>query len=585
MACVAMAFTACSEDVADDNRPTPAGDDGTVRVCLHIAAPFSGGYTPGTRADDGSTLTDDERKALAEGEDGEFMRSYLVLAIKKTSADQDDQDGEIVKVFQWSGETVDGQAVEKREDSLYTDFTFDTDGSSYVFYSFANLTAADIGLSSVPATNTSHDVTTSTTLASLGANFKSKAMAVAGNQTAVTGFGGKGIPMSNRQEVTISKTTGNIELQVVRMVAKMQLRLTNPTDNDIRINDIQLTDITDNPDAGKTNVMLLPGDKGTDGRRQPNFSMETNGATSQTLIYTPTEDASGITGTLSYTASSTTNTGAVEVDATGEYTSGITVPKDNGTKVITFYVNESQAQTTPTFLIRLNTQYDKQTNSKGNQRIWSRYDFLNWSAISRNEVHVLPIRLTPYRIGFTTEAYTAIGVLPTFDDNSSIYRIAFGMYGHYDILPYITDMQTGDRYYLTYKWDNDKKQRVKDKTMRATGTGTMPIEIESLQLKTADGSQTGQPLGQGGWDDNADHYPTVYWNPSSVRGRIEIEVGNYTGWATYTVNADLWEVGRNDAGDITSRKKEWIISRDIEFSNTAINFDDLAKRGWWRPSR
>lgn len=65
--------------------------------------------------------------------------------------------------------------------------------------------------------------------------------------------------MSNKQTFTIKKTTQQIDLEVIRMVAKMKLKLTNDTPKDITLKSISLTDITTDGTTGAENLYLLPG--------------------------------------------------------------------------------------------------------------------------------------------------------------------------------------------------------------------------------------------------------------------------------------------------------------------------------------
>ena len=64
-----------------------------------------------------------------------------------------------------------------------------------------------------------------------------------------------GYPMSNKQTVDVVDNQQVINLEVIRMVAKVQLSITNATDHAIVLKTITLSDVTLN---GNPNVKLLP---------------------------------------------------------------------------------------------------------------------------------------------------------------------------------------------------------------------------------------------------------------------------------------------------------------------------------------
>lgn len=64
-----------------------------------------------------------------------------------------------------------------------------------------------------------------------------------------------GIPMSNRQEIDIDSNTRSINLEVIRMVAKVQLSITNTSSHPITIRKVVLSDQTPN---SMENLMLFP---------------------------------------------------------------------------------------------------------------------------------------------------------------------------------------------------------------------------------------------------------------------------------------------------------------------------------------
>ena len=235
------------------------------------------------------------------------------------------------------------------------------------FYSFANITPAELGI----------------TMTTTPTEIESKYYKVEGNtQTLST----KGIPMSNKQTVNITSKKQQVDLEVIRMMAKVELNFTNDTGYDLSIKSVKLTDITDNV---ADNVSLLPM-KDASGNVVPNI-----------------------------------NDAATYKDYTVSIggTSGTQV-KNGGTLQTTFYVNESVARNPKYFVLSINTDKGTVTN---------RIAMTEWSKIARNDYLVIPVKLVDYRIELEPQVFTGIGVIPELNYDGDRITATFKSYGEFHL--------------------------------------------------------------------------------------------------------------------------------------------------------
>ena len=231
-----LAFAGCTADTDNDN---DNGDKGKVRVRINIS---SSGISSASRAS-GDLSWHDEYV-----EQGEKMKNCFVVIVQK---------GKIIDLLKSEEYTTEQDYVGRLESTL--------DEGETTFYSFANISPEDLGFNSTVDYYTKlHSNTAFPT------DFDSKLYAVAGNVGAaiVKPADGaplrknvftNGIPMSNKQTITIKPTTQQVDLEVIRMVAKMKLKLTNDTPKDITLKSISLSDITTDGSTGAENLYLLPG--------------------------------------------------------------------------------------------------------------------------------------------------------------------------------------------------------------------------------------------------------------------------------------------------------------------------------------
>lgn len=333
-----LAFmTACSTDSADSILGGSGGDNQGNKVTVHMT--LSTASSSGTRA----TLWND-------GVDEENMKSWVVAFVK---------DNKVVSY----AENTDVSADKRIQDDVIIK-NLDK-GETYQVYSFANLTAAELGI----AKDASVD-------------FDNKKWKMNGNGFDVTT---KGIPMSNKQEVTINAfgKPSITELWVVRMLAKVTLQFRNPSSTDLIINDITISDITKNSkdNADADNIMLLPNHTDADKGQE---------------VCSPNLVEQAATDSYTYTLSSPKT-----IAANTSYT------EENE---VSFYVNESAAgNTSKYFIINLKT-------STGVKRYAL---FQDWTTIARNDHHILPISLDDYKLKFDVQSFSAIGLYPSITDNGT----------------------------------------------------------------------------------------------------------------------------------------------------------------------
>lgn len=336
-----LAFlSACSTDNADSILGGSGGDNQGDKVTVHMT--LSTASSSGTRA----TLS------WNDGVDAENMKSWVVAFVK---------DNKVVSY----AEKKDVSANNRIKDEVIIK-DLPKEKATYQVYSFANLTATDLRISK-----------------DAPVNFDNMKWKMNGNGFDVNATGCQGIPMSNKQEVTIdaSGKPDKNKLWVVRMLAKVTLRFKNPSSTDLVINDITISDITknSNKNGDKENIKLLPNHTDAD---------------KDQVVCSPN---------------------LVEQAATDSYTYTLPSPKtikagDKTENEVSFYVNESAAgNTSKYFIINLNT-------SEGVKRYAL---FQDWTTIARNDHHILPISLDDYKLKFDVQSFTAIGLYPSITDNGT----------------------------------------------------------------------------------------------------------------------------------------------------------------------
>ena len=355
-----LAFiSACSTDSADPIQGDSGGVNQGDKVTVHMT--LSTAPSSGTRAS----------LSWTDGVDAENMKSWVVAFVK---------DNKVVS-FAENNNVSDGNRI--KDDVTITDLP--KENATYQVYSFANLTAAELDISK-----------------GAEVHFDNMKWKMNGNGFNVNAIDCKGIPMSNKQEVTVdaSGKTDKNELWVVRMLAKVTLQFRNPSSTPLEIKDITLSDVTSNPSADvnkEGNIMLLPKHSDASGTSGTTGSSNLTGADKDLVKCIPNLVKQAATENYTYKLSSP--------KTIAKNTSAYTEENE-----ISFYVNESAAgNTSKYFIINLNT-------SAGVKRYAL---FKDWTTIARNDHHILPISLDDYKLKFDVQSFTAIGLYPSIRDNGT----------------------------------------------------------------------------------------------------------------------------------------------------------------------
>lgn len=441
MACLVMlltAFAACSPD-SDASDP---GSTTNKTYTLHFNLSPVSGSSASSRAE---TYTAESPNTWEDGSEEENMKSWTVVFVKS---------GTVAKV-------VKQPSVEEGKDKKDDVTVTGLEAGTYSVYSFANISDAELG---------------TITEGSRSPDFDSKSFAVNGNDMDIT----NGIPMSNKQEVTIgSDGQPNVkDLYVVRMLSKITLKFRNMTGQDITVKNVSISDITSNPATGTENVKLLP----------KTFVSSTNVAQTPNLVENAKRD-----------------------DFTHTITSGLTVAKNttdydtDNSRSVSFYVNESQAGNAyPYFVVTLDTNV-------GSQRYFM---YTDWNQIARNDHHVLKLALSDYKLRLKVEDFGSIGSAPSLKDDGKQLNLIFHDLEEFHIIPSVTkysdessvpftnlewtrlsESETGaeSKAFSTIPSIVSSKDRIEAVTKGELGEKIGPI-VYQLSVKVDDGTTTAPTL-------------------------------------------------------------------------------------------
>lgn len=432
MACLVMlllTFAACSPD-------SDASDPGSITnktYTLHFNLSPVSGSSASSRAE---TYTAGKPNSWDDGSKEENMKSWTVVFVKS---------GTVAKV-------VKQPSVEEGKDKKdVVTVTGLEAGTTYTVYSFANISDADLG----------------TITEGSSPDFDSKSFAVNGNDMDITA---NGIPMSNKQEVTIgSDGQPNVkDLYVVRMLSKITLKFRNMTGQDITVKNVSISDITSNPATGTENVKLLPATP----------------VSTENVVQTPNLVENANSKEFKHTI-----------------TSGLTVAKnttDYDSRSVSFYVNESRAGNAyPYFVVTLETNV-------GSQRYFM---YTDWNQIARNDHHVLKLALSDYKLRLKVEDFGSIGSAPSLKDDGKQLNLIFHDLEEFHIIPSVTkysdessvsftnlewkklfesEADAEKNAFLTKPYIVTGENRIEAKTLGELGKKIGPI-IYQLSVKVNDG--------------------------------------------------------------------------------------------------
>ncbi len=462
-------LAACSAGDDATSFPGQADAENRVGVTLQLSA-----LSSQTSQSSRSSLTRAGWETDTEAWPGEMMKSWFVVVV---------QNGQIEKII--TSDLKSG-VTEVEKDQAFVELN----KGETTFYSFANIKPEDIGLDAIRSVGQQ-----------LPTGFDQKTYQMDGNsklfhQSMVPDLQ-NGYPMSNKQIVNITDNQQVINLEVIRMVAKVQLSITNATDHAIVLKTITLSDVTQN---GNPNIKLLPN---VDSNNQLQVNLA-NSAKKGTLTLRAAEN------------------------------DGITI-EARATQTACFYMNESLvdkgADGGNRYFILSLTTVDATTGTTSNHR----YAMLSWNEIRRNDYLKIPIKLEDYQIRWTVEAFSPIGVLPKVTDDGKNLSLDFGYYGEFHIKPEVIKLsRTGSQTLPVSDWQ-----------MGTDATGSDGWTRQEQHPQGADGVNI------------FDSSPA--WVPSAYR--LEGEMGNRTGSAIYTMKIKVKEQNGLGAYPIISRKVRFTMTQ------------------------
>lgn len=477
-------LAACSAGDEATSFPGQADAENRVGVTLQLSA-----LSSQTSQSSRSSLTRGW-ETDTEAWPGEMMKSWFVVVV---------QNGMIEKIITSDLKSLGVPEVEK--DQVFVKLKT----GATTFYSFANIKPEEIGLNA--STSVGQQLPT---------DFDEQTYQMDGNSKlfhlSMTPDLPDGYPMSNKQMVNITDNQQVINLEVIRMVAKVQLSITNATDHDIVLKSITLSDVTLN---GNRNIKLLPNVDSANKLKGVNLA---DGVAKGTITLTAAEN------------------------------NGITIGEGAMMQTACFYMNESLvdkgADDGNRYFILSLTTVDEATGTTSNKR----YAMLSWNEIRRNDYLKIPIKLEDYQIKWTVEAFSPIGVLPKVTDDGEKLSLDFGYYGEFHIKPEVIKLsRTGSQTLSVSEWQ-----------MGTDETGSEGWKLQEQYPQGEDGVNI------------FDSSPA--WVPSAYR--LEGEMGNRTGSAIYTMKIKVKEQNGLDAYPIISRKVRFTM-KQIDLTRAGKNTEKI----------
>lgn len=476
-------LAACSAGDEATSYPGQVDSANRVGVTLRLSA-LSSQTSQSSRSSQTRAAWETDTEAMP----GEMMKSWFVVVV---------QNGKIEKIITSDFESG---VTEVEKDQVFVELN----KGETTFYSFANIKPKEIGL----------DASTSVGQ-QLPADFDQKTYQMDGNcqhfHLLMTPEFQNGYPMSNKQMVNITDNQQVINLEVIRMVAKVQLSITNATDHAINLKTITLSNVTLN---GNPNVKLLPNVDSANKLKGVNLP---DGVAKGTLTLRAAEN------------------------------DGITI-EAGAKQTACFYMNESLVDKGEDggnryFILSLTTE-DAGTGAITNHR----YAMLSWNEIRRNDYLKIPIKLEDYQIKWKVEAFSPIGVLPKVTDDGENLSLDFGYYGEFHIKPEVIKLsRTGSQTLSVSEWQ-----------MGTDATGSDGWKLQEQHPQGADGVNI------------FDSSPA--WIPSAYR--LEGEMGNRTGSAIYTMKINVKEQNSLGAYPIISRKVRFTM-KQIDLTRAGKNTEKI----------
>lgn len=473
-------LAACSAGDDATSFPGQADAENRVGVMLQLSA-----LSSQTSQSSRSSLTRAAWETDTEALPGEMMKSWFVVVV---------QNGKIEKIITSDLKSLGVTEVEKDQAFVMLN------AGATTFYSFANIKPEEIGL----------DASTSVGQP-LPADFDEKTYQMDGNSQLfhqlITPDLPDGYPMSNKQTVDVVDNQQVIPLEVIRMMAKVQLSITNATDHDIVLKSITLSDVTLN---GNQNVKLLPNVDSANELKGVNLA---DGVAKGTITLTAAEN------------------------------NGITIePRTSQTAC--FYMNESLvdkgADGGNRYFILSLTTVNAATGATSNHR----YAMLSWNEIRRNDYLKIPIKLEDYQIRWKVEAFSPIGVLPKVKDDGENLSLDFSYYGEFHIKPEVIKLsRTSSQVLDVSEWQ-----------MGTDATGSDGWKLQEQHPQGEDGVNI--------FDASPSWIPVTY--------RLEGEMGNRTGSAIYTMKILVRQNNGLGLNPVISRKVRFTM-KQIDLTRAGKN--------------
>lgn len=476
-------LAACSAGDDATSFPGQADAENRVGVTLQLSA-----LSSQTSQSSRSSLTRAAWETDTEAWPGEMMKSWFVVVV---------QNGMIEKIIT---SDLKSDVTEVEKDQVFVELK----KGETTFYSFANIKPEEIGLNASTSVGQP-----------LPDGFDEKTYQMDGNSQhfhllMMPDFQ-NGYPMSNKQTVDVVDNQQVINLEVIRMVAKVQLSITNATNHAINLKTITLSDVTQN---GNKNIKLLPNVDLANKLKGVNL---VDGVAKGTITLTAAEN------------------------------NGITIG-EGVTQKACFYMNESLVDKVADggnryFILSLTT-VDEATGTTSNNR----YAMLSWNEIRRNDYLKIPIKLEDYQIRWTVEAFSPIGVLPKVKDDGKNLSLNFSYYGEFHIKPEVIKLsRTGSQTLSVSEWQ-----------MGTDETGSDGWKLQEQNPQGADGVNI------------FDSSPA--WIPSAYR--LEGEMGNRTGSAIYTMKIKVKEQNGLDMYPVISRKVRFTM-KQIDLTRAGKNTEKI----------
>ena len=393
---------------------------------------------------------------------------------------------------------------------------------NYTVYSFANISVANVcsllGISAPATIPTIGTTPVAIDVTGTVSNDASKTATINGNNfdpTATNNYDVAGIPMSNKQTITAQDVKK--DLIVVRMMAKMKVSITNDTGDNVNVQSLTISDITQN---GENNLKLLPSYGVT-----PDYPDSMAATTTTHQDIRPNLSSSATTGDFTVTVGKNIANGATET--------------------LTFYINESATPQNAEGLFYLTL---KMSNTEYRYAIINDEDNHGWNYIARNDYRIIPIILDNYKLELIPYDFPPIGVYPVsvseIDTENHIYNFTFHDYGHFHLVPKVTNTSTsatvgynagsGDYWTLNTDWEGTLKTAATKGGAWLDAAGVVANGFYRNQTDVADADEAG---GVPVWYAN-DGTAGPQWDPSASANYVPFIFGYIAEPATLPLTVD-----------------------------------------------